>query len=182
METYIAILRGINVSGKKLIKMEELRIHLQDIKLKDVKTYIQSGNIVFNYPTTNQKELATLISDKIKKEYGFDVPVIVLNQLELKYISENNPFINERNEDTSKLAVTFLSEEADADKSIALYTLNDSPNEFIIVGKVIYLLCPNGFSNSKLTINFIENKLKLTASSRNWNTVVKLLGMASTYS
>ncbi len=180
METYIAILRGINVSGKKLIKMEELRRHLQDIKLKDVKTYIQSGNIVFNYSPTNQKELATLIADKIKKEYAFDVPVIVLNQLELKYISENNPFINERNEDITKLAVTFLSEEADVDKSIALYTLNDSPNEFIIAGKVIYLLCPNGFSNSKLTINFIENKLKLTASSRNWNTVVKLLGMAST--
>ena len=63
METYIAILRGINVSGKKLIKMEELRRHLQDIKLKDVKTYIQSGNIVFNYSPTNQKELATLIAE-----------------------------------------------------------------------------------------------------------------------
>jgi len=177
METYIALLRGINVSGNKLIKMEELRKHLQDIKLKDVKTYIQSGNIVFNYPYTNQKVLATLISDKIKKEYAFEVPVIVLNQLELKYISENNPFINERNEDISKLAVTFLSDEADEVRIKILFTLNDSPNEFITAGKVIYLLCPNGFSNSKLTINFIENKLKLTASSRNWNTVVKLLGM-----
>ena len=179
METYIAILRGINVSGKKLIKMEELRKYLHDIKLKDVKTYIQSGNIVFNYPPTNQKVLATIIADKIKKEYALEVPVIVLSSIEMKSIAANNPFVNDRGEDTSKLAVTFLSDEPDVEKLKILYTLKDYPNEFIIAGKVIYLLCPNGFSNSKLTINFIENKLKITASSRNWNTVVRLLGMCT---
>ncbi len=175
METYIALLRGINVSGKRIIKMEDLRKHLTTINLTDVKTYIQSGNVIFKSQNTDQIELAKLITVKIEKEYGFNVPVIVLNQQELKYISENNQFIIERNEDITKLAVTFLSEEADAEKSKALYNLNDQPNEFIVKGKAIYLYCPNGFSNSKLTINFIESKLKLTASSRNWNTVLKLL-------
>ena len=175
MEKYIALLRGINVSGRKLIKMDVLKQHLLNINLVDVKTYIQSGNVVFKYQLTDQKLLAKLISDKIKTEFAFDVPVIVLNLNELQYIADNNKFIIDRQEDISKLAVTFLSEEADIEKSKALHNLNDQPNEFIVKGRAIYLYCPNGFSNSKLTINFIESKLKLTASSRNWNTVLKLL-------
>ncbi len=177
MNTYIAILRGINVSGKRLIKMEDLRNHLQCLPLTDIKTYIQSGNIVFKTADTNVEKIADNITAKIMEVYAFEVPVIVLSLDDLVFISKNNPFINKRNLETSKLHVTFLKVEADAEKLKLLASVSDSPNIYIATSKAIYFYCPEGYGNIKLNNNFIEAKLKVTATTRNWNTITHLIAM-----
>ena len=113
MKKYIAILRGINVSGQKLMKMAELKTYLKDLNFNNVSTYIQSGNISFESGSSNQKEMEAQIGNKIKEKYDFEVPIIVKSAEEMKRIAENNPFLNDRQEDSSKLSVTFLADEPD---------------------------------------------------------------------
>lgn len=179
MQTYIAILRGINVSGHKMIKMEALRNLLEDLKFKNIKTYIQSGNIVFQDKLTNVGTLEKKIVKKITDTFNFEVPVMVKEENELMEVLNNNPFLTKRKEDITKLHVTFLSEipEKEAVEKIkeGLY----ASDEFIIKEKTVYLFCPNGYGNTKLNNTFFENKLKVTATTRNWKTVTELVNMAT---
>src|SRR5271167_4305474 len=108
MKTYIAILRGINVSGHNMIKMADLKRMFETLPFENVRTYIQSGNIVFNAKTENDQELEKQIHTAIQKTFSFSVPVIVLEEKELKIVQQNNPFLTGRNEDVTKLHVTFL--------------------------------------------------------------------------
>ena len=179
MKKYIAILRGINVSGQKLIKMAELIKHLEELSFKNISTYIQSGNVLFHSNISNQKELALKIGNKIKEKYGFDVPVIVKNAEEFKRISNNNPFLNQRSEDIDKLYVTFLAEETTHELAGKFKEIDYKPDEFILDGKVLYGFVGNGYGNTKFSNTFIENKLKTTATTRNWKTVLKLTEMVS---
>lgn len=179
MQTYIAILRGINVSGTKKIKMDDLRARLTDFGFEKVRTYIQSGNIVFDYKATQPLDLGKLLQQKIRDDYGYEVPVVVTGAEELKQVIDNNPFLKDRNQDPAKLHVTFLAE-SPADENIN--KIDDSgflPDEFKIINKSIYLFCPNGYGRTKLTNNFFESKLKVTATTRNWKTVQALLNMAN---
>lgn len=177
MEIYIAILRGINVSGQKLIKMQELKAHLEEAGLENVRTYIQSGNIVFNYRKISVDKLESLIKGMIGKAFGFDVPVIVKTAKELIEIAQSNPFINKRKEDIGKLHVTLLATEPGKELLDKFSAPSGIPDEFTISGKAIYLLCPNGYGQTKLTNNFFESRLKVTATTRNWKTVLKLVEM-----
>ena len=178
MKTYIAILRGINVSGHKPIKMDALRAMCEQLKFKNTKTYIQSGNIVFQYKATNNETLEKLISKKIKETFTFDVPVLVLSANEMKTILNNNPFVNNRKEDITKLHVTFLSHQPQQINIDKIKEGNYGTDEFIITGKNIYLFCPVSYGNSKLSNTFLENKLKVTATTRNWKTVNELVSLA----
>ncbi|GAA0893482.1 DUF1697 domain-containing protein [Fulvivirga kasyanovii] len=178
MQTYIAILRGINVSGTKKIKMDDLRTKLTDFGFEKVRTYIQSGNIVFDYKETDPLTLAKQLEQKIMDDYGYEVPVVVTGAEELKQVIDSNPFLIGRSEDPAKLHVTFLAEPP-ADENVM--KIDDSgflPDEFKIIGESIYLFCPNGYGRTKLTNNFFESKLKVTATTRNWKTVNTLLNMA----
>ncbi len=180
MQTYIAILRGINVSGSKPIKMDALRAMCETLKFKNPQTYIQSGNIVFQFKETKPEVLEQLITKKIKEVFTFDVPVIVKEANELKTVAKNNPFVNKRKEDITKLHVTFLShapEQANTDK---IMEQNYGEDEFILSGKNIYLFCPVSYGNSKLSNNFFENKLKVRATTRNWKTINELVAISST--
>ena len=174
MKKYIAILRGINVSGQKLIKMAELKNHLEELDLKNVSTYIQSGNILFESENRDQNKLATEIGNKIKEKYRWDVPVIVKNKEEMKAISLKNPFLTKRKEDIDRLYVTFLAKEPAKDLADAFKNIDYKPDEFILNGEVLYGFCPRGYGNTKFSNTFIENKLKTTATTRNWKTVLKL--------
>lgn len=176
IKKYIAILRGINVSGQKLIKMTELVNHLQELNFKNISTYIQSGNISFESSSTDQNTIADSITKKIKEKYDFDVPVIVLNSDELRNVTKNNPFIV-RGEDISKLYVTFLSEVPDTSLIAKFKVINYLPDEFIHYEKVLYGFVPNGYGNTKFSNTFIENKLQTKATTRNWKTVLKLTEM-----
>ena len=174
MKTYIAILRGINVSGHKMIKMEALRAMFETLKFKNTKTYIQSGNVVFQSKETNVDKIRSMIVKKIEEEFGFKVPVIIKGLDEIKTVLINNPFINKRKEDNTKLHVTFLSGEPDPQAITAIKGEQYAADEFILSGRNIYLYCPGGYGNTKLSNNFFENKLKVVATTRNWKTINEL--------
>ena len=179
MEKYIAILRGINVSGSKMIKMDNLKLSMIELNFKNIETYIQSGNLIFEYAKTNQHYLATLITNKIQKTFEFHVPVIIKSAKELNAIKDHNPFINNRNEAIDKLHVTFFSEEPAKELLGKLTGIESNSDEFILAGNVVYLCCMNGYGRTKLTNNLFENKLKISATTRNWKTVIKLAEMAN---
>lgn len=178
MKTFIALLRGINVSGHKMIKMEDLRKMCASLKFVNARTYIQSGNIVFQVKQATVSDLEKKISKGIKKDFGFEVPVLVLELLELKKVLKGNPFVNKRKEDISRLHVTFLGDEPGKENLLKIKDGNYGEDEFIVAGKIIYLFCPNSYGNSKLNNNFFENKLKTTATTRNWKTLNELVKMA----
>lgn len=177
METYISILRGINVGGHKLIKMQALTKLYEDLGFKNVKTYIQSGNVVFQAIQTDSTLLEKLISQKITEVFAFEVPIIVRLQKEIAKIYKSNPFINDKHYDVSVLHVTFLSQKP-KQADVAKITGDFGNDEFIISDKAIYLHCPNGYGNTKLTNTFFENKLKVSATTRNWKTTTELLNMS----
>ena len=178
MPTYIAILRGINVNGKNLLKMEDLRLLFETLDYKAVKSYIQSGNVVFENKTSKCKDLERKISAQIRETFGFDVPVLVKEAFELREVYKQNPFLNKRKEDSLKLHVTFLSDLPKPEALEAIKTGNYGADEFIVIDKNIYLFCPDGYGNTKLSNTFFETKLKVKATTRNWNTITKLVAMS----
>ena len=178
MNTFIALLRGINVSGAKTIKMDNLRKTFQRQGFENVATYIQSGNVVFTASETATSQLAAKIAESIKTNFGFDVPVIVLSVAELKTITENNP-LNNGTRDTAFLHVTFLAENPAAFNLSDIEAKKQGEEEIMISGKVIYLFCPHGYGKTKLTNTFLESKLKVPATTRNWKTCGELLRMAA---
>ena len=109
MKTYISMLRGINVSGQKMIKMAELKALYESLNFRNVETYIQSGNVVFESMMTNTAEVTKKIEDKIKQSFGFSAPVILRTQNEFLRVIEKNPFLTKSAEHVTKLYVTFLS-------------------------------------------------------------------------
>jgi len=178
MATYISILRGINVSGHKMIKMDALRQMYSGMGFKNVQTYIQSGNVIFQNKTTGTQKLENKISEKIIEHFSFEVPVIVKEFDELKEIVKGNPFINDNSKDTAHLHVTFLSAQPEKNNIEKIITGEYNADELSISDKAIYLCCPKGYGNSKLTNAFFESKLKVMATTRNWKTTKELLSMA----
>ena len=178
MQTYVSVLRGINVSGHRVIKMDALKKSYADLGFTNIHTYIQSGNVIFQFKKSEPLKIGNMIKNKIFDEYGFDVPVIVKEFRELKDILKNNPFVNNINVDISMLHVTFLSAIPVKSEVNKLKDFNFSPDEFKIIGDVIYLHIPSGYGNTKLNINFFQNKLKVIATNRNWKTVNELCKIA----
>ena len=178
MKTYISILRGINVGGHKMIKMDALRQLYSDLGFENVKTHIQSGNVVFHYKQTENKILADKIEKEITKTFRFEVPVLVIDLGEMKQIVNENPFIKDSLKDISFLHITFLSDKPAKENLDKITNGQYQKDELKIIDKAIYLYCPNSYSNSKLTNSFFENKLKVTATTRNWKTTNELINIA----
>ena len=181
MNTYIALLRGINVGGQKKIKMIELKAHLEALGFQDIRMYIQSGNIVFRQKATDLVVLENAIRQKILEKYGFEVPTIIKTLSELEYTLSHNPFLKDPDKDPKRLYVTFLSDVPSSAHITTLQSVDYSPEEYILDGKEIYFFSPVGYGRAKMNNNFFENKLKLAATTRNWATVNKLVAMASTH-
>jgi len=179
MRIYIALLRGINVSGQKKIKMADLRMHLEELNFQDIQTYIQSGNVIFRYKKAPSNNLEILIKNKILEKYGFDIPVIVISPEEIKNASNNNPFEKDSTKDPKKFCVIFLQEQPHQENIEKLKKYDYSPEEYILNDKIIYFYAANGAGNAKMTNNFFESKLKVKATSRNWNTIHKLLELSN---
>jgi len=178
MKTYISIFRGINVSGHKMIKMKSLQEMYKGLDFRSVRTYIQSGNVVFESNAPEIRILEKTISAAILKTFGFEVPVIVLGKEELRNISDHNTFISERGEDIARLHVTVLSAEPEHSLTETIGHDEYLPDEFYISGKSVYLFCPNGYGNTKLSNTFFEKRLKVRATTRNWKTVLELVRMS----
>ncbi len=182
MQTYISILRSINVGGQKKIKMDDLKTLFEGLKFKNVITYIRSGNVIFKPDSKESiQNLANKIEKAISKKFQFDVPVIIRTIDELKSVVAHNPFIKVKNMNTDKLHVTFLFSEQSPAKIESIKKLDYLPDKFIITGIEAYLYCPNGYGGTKLSNNFFENKLDVRATTRNWKTVNKLVELSSCF-
>lgn len=178
-ETYIALLRGINVGGHKKILMADLRqIFEKRLKLRDVRTYIQSGNIVFRAPSADQSELEVTIKSGILDKFGFDVPVVVRGAVEFETVLRGNPYIERGDCDPKNLYVIFLSDVPEESRVAEIADLKYAEDEFIVSGSAVYVNCPGGAAATKLTNTFFEKKLKVAATARNWRTVNKLVEIA----
>lgn len=171
---YIALLRGINIGRKNRIKMANLKIIFESMGFKDVKTYLQSGNVIFKHDRINVGEIESNIEGKINQTFGFNIDVIIRTEDEFESMISSNPFIKDPDIEFDKLHVTFLKELPDKENILNL-NLNIGENEKLeIKGKEIYLYLPNGYARTKLTNNTFEKKLKTIATTRNWKTVNKL--------
>lgn len=177
---HIALLRGINVGGKRKILMADLRSLFKELGYSDVKTYIQSGNVVYNDPNTESSlESARRIQDAVREQYGYEVPVMVIPAIELMNAVDQNPYFQANPEDTKKFHLTFLSDHPEKEKVEVIVALDFSPDQFVITGKQVFIRCEGKYHESKLTNNFFEKKLGVQATTRNWRTVMKLAEMAA---
>lgn len=178
MNTYISLLRGINVSGQKKIKMAELTSLYESLSFENVSTYIQSGNVVFE-SSLDDKELKISIEAAIERHFKFDVPVLILSPSQLVNAAKNLPFTTiDIEQEGSKIILFFLSTTISVEQGNILKTYLTNSEQLVISEGVIYLYCPTGLGKSKLTNKLIETKLQLTSTARNIKTVNKLLLLA----
>jgi uncharacterized protein (DUF1697 family) len=171
MPIYVAMLRGINVGGHHKIKMDRLRTSFEGLGFAQVRTYIQSGNVVFQAGKFSPAGLANKIGERILKDFGFSVHVILRTFDEIGLAVKNNPFLKQRNIDLETLHVTFLPEPPDPSVLKELEGLTMGPDQSCCVGKEIYLYLPNGMGRSSLANNPLERRLLNRATTRNWRTV-----------
>ncbi len=171
MPTYVAIFRGVNVAGHKIIKMQNLRASFGALGFRRVRTYVQSGNVIFETTKASSKNLSKTIEEKILNEFGYSVPFALRTSSEIKQIASEHPFLNEKGIDDSKLHVTFLSAFPAEAALRRVEGLNALPDRFLIKGREVYLYCPNGYGRTKLSNNTFEKLLSVEATTRNWRTV-----------
>lgn len=174
MPKYLALLRGINVSGQKLIKMQDLNQLFSDNGFKNCETYIQSGNVIFDSKLTDKEKISEQIKKMIHKKYKFDVENRVLTQNDLKKVIRLNPYLKRKDFNEKAMYVSFLSATPDKENIKLLSAVKSADDSFEGKENVLFLYCPGGYGKTKLSNNTVENKLKLTATTRNWNTVLKL--------
>lgn len=180
MTTYIALLRGINVSGHNKIKMVELKQLFIDLGFNEVTSYIQSGNVIFASNEKNISKIEKNIKEAIKKKFEYDLKVLVITKNELETVYTTNPYLERDDIDITKICVTFLSEIPTADNIQQIEKFTSSyMDEFKIIEKHIFLHCPTGFARTKLTNNLFERKLKSDATTRNWKTITKLVELSN---
>ncbi len=173
MPTYIALLRGINVGGNRKIPMSDLRALFDELGHTDVRTYIQSGNVVFTAKAGPPARVRAAIEKAIAGAFGFEVTILLRTPAELATAVEHNPF-------GAAAYVTFLETAADAKKVEAIDPAPFAPDEFAVHGREVFLHCPNGYGTTKLNNGLFERRFAARATTRNWKTVTTLLELART--
>lgn len=177
MTKYLALLRGINVSGHNMIKMDALKKMLENMGFQNVETYIQSGNVFFESEEDNAASIGFKIKQEISKVFGYDVPVIMISKTDLEFCFNNNSYLKEKECDFKKLYVAFISKELPSTAINDLKISNFKPDEAAIDSNRIYIKYAIGAGKTNLDQKYIEKKLSVVATIRNWNTVTKLLEM-----
>jgi uncharacterized protein (DUF1697 family) len=174
MPQKIAILRGINVGGKRKLPMADLRALFEKMGFLNILTYIQSGNVLFDVEgDSDDSELSKRIEKEIKNEFGYDVPVIIRTAFDLEKVIKHNPFYNE-GIDISSLHLTFLNEGPAMENIRETESYQSDPDRFALVGKEVFIYCEGKYHETKLSNTFFEKKLKVRATTRNWKTVLAL--------
>ena len=176
MPRYAAMLRGINLGSHKRISMADLRRLFEDLGAKDVKTYVVSGNVVFDSPPGSRPEVARKIRDRIQADLGHDVAIVLRTAAEMAEVAATRPF---GSDDDAHLYVTFLEEKPDAARVKGLDAAAFAPDEFEIRGTEAYLHFPGGYGRSKLSNEWFERKLGVAATTRNWRTVTALAELSA---
>ncbi|MNR97065.1 hypothetical protein D3C72_282300 [compost metagenome] len=177
MTTHLALLRGINVSGHNMIKMDALKTTLENIGFQNVQTYIQSGNVFVDTEEESPAKVGFLIKQEIFKVFGHEVPVVVIGKNDLEACFSNNAFLKEKEMDTKKLYVAFVSITLRSDSINDLKMSQVKPDEANIDASRIYIKYAVGAGKTRFDQKYIEKKLNVIATIRNWNTVSQLLKM-----
>ncbi len=177
MARYVALLRGINLGSRNKIAMPALRGVFEGLGHEDVKTYIQSGNVVFTADAKDPTRLAAEIEERVRGDLGVTASVLLRTGDELDAVVAANPFVG-RKADASKLHVTFLTVAPAKDQVAELGRPPGEAAEMSLVGREVFLYCPEGYGCTKLNNAFIEKRLGVAATTRNWKTVTTLAAMA----
>jgi uncharacterized protein (DUF1697 family) len=173
---HVALLRSINIGGKNRLHMKDLAAMFDHAGCSDVRTYIQSGNVVFEASDSLARRIPRLIPDAIEDRFGYRVPLVLRSAAELQDIVDRNPFLK-ANVDIKTLHVAFLADRPQDERISALDPDRSPPDTYIVRGREVYLCCPRGYAKSKLTNAYFDSKLDTTATVRNWKTVLKLAEM-----
>ncbi len=179
MPTYISLIRGINVGGHKSVKMDALRKAVEALGFEQVRTYVQSGNLVFQAPKQSTGAVSKKIETVILKKFGHEVSVISKTPEELQAAIEKNPFLKNKALAEERLYVTFLSDRPEAANVKKLDAISSGDDEYRWQDDVIYFHLPNGAGNSKLATAPLEKWCSVRATTRNWRTVNNLHQMAT---
>jgi uncharacterized protein (DUF1697 family) len=177
MKTFIALLRGINVGGKNKLPMKELKTLLEQLDLQNIRTYIQSGNVVFESPKSELNQLAVTIREAINTAHGFDPNVLLLPAEAFAQAIKANPF-PEAEADPKSLHLSFLTANPEQPDLAGMENIRTETERFILRNRVFYLHAPDGIGRSKLAAR-VEKLLGVPATSRNWRTVNKIMEMVS---
>jgi len=175
MQVYIALLRGINVSGQKKIKMADLKVLFQKLGFTEVVTYIQSGNVVFK-ASNNTNALEDSVRQAIQQQWGYNIPVSIQKAHLFGRIITNNPF---KDCDPNTLYVTLLG---DTTHQVQMENTQEvwGEDRFVVYKNVVYVHCPHGYGKTKLNNSFFESRGHTWATTRNWKTVCRLVELATT--
>jgi len=174
MTAFVSLFRGINVGGRRTISKDELKDLHESLGLKNVLPYIQSGNVVFKSDDADVARLRRQIEDGFEKKFGFHVEVFVRTSAELQAIIEKNPFQGQQSKESKWVVVLFLAARPDDIAQEDLLKTYVGPEELFIIGKEVYIYYTNGIGRSKLSLSFLEKKLKTVGTARNWNTILQL--------
>jgi uncharacterized protein (DUF1697 family) len=176
MSVFVALLRGINVGGKNSLPMKDLVRLFEALGCKAVRTYIQSGNVVFEASEALGRRLPDALSRAILKEAELKVPVVTRTALELKKSLRDNPYLG-TTADPTRLHVAFLADKPSTAQIASLDPKRSPPDEFIVRGRDVYLHLPNGVGKSKFTNAYLDSKLGTVSTLRNLATIRKLVAM-----
>ncbi len=177
MAVFVSMLRGVNVGGHNRIKMESLRKLYESIGLQHPQTFIQSGNVVFRTGERDSAALGRKIEQEIEQGFGFRPAIILRTLTQLRKVVAENPFATRSDVAPDKLLVTFLANDLGRDAHNKLSALQIQPEEIQATASELYVYYPEGMGRSKLPVR-IDKILGTPGTSRNWNSVLKLLAMA----
>jgi uncharacterized protein (DUF1697 family) len=174
---YVALLRSVNLGGHGRIAMNELRESFARLGFTDVVTYIQTGNVLFDARSKSEAAVVSAVEERLVKDFGDTTAVILRTLPDLLRIGGASPYAN-KGADPARHHVTFLAERP-TEKAVTELVLPPSGrDELVVVGREVYVHTPDGYSNSKLTGTFLERRLGVLSTTRNWNTVTKLSALA----
>ncbi|MEH0820092.1 MULTISPECIES: DUF1697 domain-containing protein [unclassified Micromonospora] len=178
MTRYVALLRAVNIGGGSSMVMTELKEVFVSCGFDGVATYIQSGNVVFGCPETDEAAILAEIDRGIKQRWGRNVPVLLRSLAELDAMIAANPYLDVQTDHT-KLLVTMLSSDPGADKQAALAAPPGETGTLTLLGRDVFVHVPDGYGRSKLSNAFVEKKTGVAGTTRNWRSVLKLRDMAA---
>lgn len=173
---YVAVLRGINVGGNNMIKMETLRAAFAALGFENVKSYINSGNLAFDTSKTDDLKLAAKIHDSIKKDFGFDISVMVRPVAEIDDVIKNNPFEGQFEND-KYMHLFFLNDELTKEQEALLFEQASDDEQYAVHGRHVLCMLKISILDSAVGKGFIDKKLKIPATARNWRTVKTIAEM-----
>ena len=177
MTTFVSLFRGINVGGHQVVRMDALKELHTALGLKDVVTYIQSGNVVFTGDSADTAQLARRIEEAFAEKFGFQASVVVRTADEISAIMASNPFQHDPAKESKWVAILCMAQRPGETAQEDLRKAYAGPEEFYVIGQELYVYYPNGMGRSKLTHSLLEKTLKTPVTGRNWNTFLQLQKM-----